>query len=155
MNIRRLSLCALCLVVLPFSAAIAADEGKDTKKNAEIQALLEVSEHKAWDAYKAKDASAFKPIWDVGYTGIEPSGILTLEQTLTAMKDYDIKDYTLSDFRMNVVDGDVVLLTYRATINGTYKGAPMPATPIIATTLYKKHGSTWTGVFHQETPMQP
>jgi Ni/Co efflux regulator RcnB len=152
MKTRILTLIALAVLAIPM--ALAAETAAKKEKNAELEAKLETAERKAWDAFKAKDSAAFSPIWELGYTGVDAGGVMNLEQTLTMMKDYDIKDYTLSDFRLIAVDADVVLLMYKVTVNGTYKGQPMPAGAIVATSVYKLHDKNWLGVFHQETQLQ-
>lgn len=150
----------VCFLVL-FAACqpVANDNTANANKTLETRAVAPPSEadmiakeKAAWDAFKRKDADAFKKALAPEYVGITPNGPGDIAATLTAMKDVEISDLTFADWKVTQIDKDLVLLTYTTTQKGTYKGQAFDGT--------NRHGAAWTNrngewlaIYFQETPV--
>jgi len=56
----------------------------------------------------------------------------------------------LSDFAYMWLDKDTVLMTYKASQDGTCGGKKI-APKVIASSIWQKQGGKWVSPFHQET----
>lgn len=146
----RMSLMALLLLAPTLVQAAKTPEAK-----ADLQATLEASERRAFDAFMKHDSTAFFKAMDMNALGVDPTGVMQAASIVATMKDYAITNYTLSDFHLMSLDSDVAAIIYTARVTGTYKGQPMPDVPVYVTTVYKRHGNTWIGMLHQESPAMP
>ena len=150
----------LCfLVALAACQPVANDNTTNANKTPETKAVAPPSEadmiakeKAAWDAFKRKDADAFKKLLAPEYVEITPNGPGDTAATLAAMKDVEISDLAFADWKMTQIDKDLVLLTYTTTQKGTYKGQAFDGT--------NRHGAAWTNrngewlaIYFQETPV--
>jgi hypothetical protein len=76
-------------------------------------------------------------------------------------KDFDaitkgikISSWDLSDSKINWVDANTAVHSYKMTVKGTAEGQPMPETAWNSTVWTKKNGK-WMAAFHQETVPMP
>jgi hypothetical protein len=108
-------------------------------------------EKAAWDAFKRKDADAFKKSLTPEYVEIHDSGVKDTAATLADMKDTEISDVTFADWKMTKIDKDLVLITYTATVKGTYKGEVFPAGPYRDAAAYVNRNGEWQAAYFHET----
>lgn len=108
-------------------------------------------EKAAWDAYKRKDADAFKKGVTAEYLEIHDNGVKDTAAILVDMKDTEISDVTFADWKMTKVDKDLVLITYSATVKGTYKGEAIPPGPYRDAAAYVNRNGEWLGAYFHET----
>jgi len=68
------------------------------------------------------------------------------------MKDTELSDYTLADWKLTTIDKDAVLLTYTVTNEkATYKGKPVPSGPYYEASVYLNRNGEWLNIYYQET----
>lgn len=134
-----------------------ANKAPDTRSTtaAPSEADIIAKEKAAWDAYKRKDADAFKKGLTADYLEIHDSGVKDTAAILMDMKDTDLSDVTFADWKMTLIDKDLVLLTYTATIKGTYKGEAVPSGPYRDASVYVNRNGEWLGAYYQETLTSP
>jgi len=63
------------------------------------------------------------------------------------MAKTDLREYSLSDMKVVFDGSDVAVITYKATIQGTYESKDMSGTYNSASVWMKK-GGKWLEVFH-------
>ena len=63
----------------------------------------------------------------------------------------DVKSYSLSDTKVDWIDKDTALLTYKAESDATCGGQKSPS-PVYAASVWVKKNGKWIAAFHQETP---
>ncbi|MGZ5482308.1 MAG: DUF4440 domain-containing protein [Pyrinomonadaceae bacterium] len=150
----------VCFLVL-FAACqpVANENTTNANKTPETKAVAPPSEadmiakeKASWDAFKRKDADAFKKALAPEYIEITPNGPGDTAATLAAMKDVEISDLTFADWKMTQIDKDVVLLTYTTTQKGTYKGEPFDGTNRHGAAWINRNGE-WLAIYFQETPV--
>ena len=66
------------------------------------------------------------------------------------VKDTKMSSWDISDSKVQWVDANTAVHTYKWTGNGTYKGQPIPS-PVWASTVWTKKSGKWTAVFHHES----
>jgi hypothetical protein len=64
-----------------------------------------------------------------------------------------VRDYTVGDIDVLMLNADTAILTYSATQDATCGGAAEPS-PVWASTVFVRRGGKWLAAFHQETPAQ-
>jgi len=133
----------LAIVPLCFGQAKLAEKsvGNET-------AIID-SEKAAWEAYKNKNADAFKRLMATEYHGVYAEGIQTLETEVADMAKAELQEYSLADLKVVFPDPDVAVITYKATTKGTFNGQNRSGT-YNSGSVYVKRGEKWLGVFHTE-----
>ena len=109
-------------------------------------------ENKAWEAYKNKDGKYFEGF--LGDTMISGTGEGNMPKAevvkmISENKD-DVKSFSLSEPRVTTVGADTAVLTYKATIEGTENGKPIPS-PATVATVFVRSGTDWKAIYHNET----
>jgi len=115
---------------------------------------LSANETALWNAWKNKDAKPFQN-WlsaDSVMVGEEGVGAKADIVKMMASMPCEVKSFTLSDWKLSMVDADAALLTYKGVANGTCGGQPIPTT--WASSLWVNRKGKWMAFSHQETPMK-
>ena len=148
-----LMLAAACTTEPTSNSNMTSNTNKGEMKStaAPSEAEIEAKEKAAWDAFKQKDEAGFKKSLAADYYGVTASGVSDTAASITGMKDTDLSDFTLADWKMTTIDKDAVLLTYTATVKGTYKGKPVPSGPYYEASAYINRNGEWVNVYYQET----
>ena len=150
----------VCFLML-FAACqpVANDNLANANKTPETKAVAPPSEadmiakeKAAWDAFKRRDADAFKKMLAPEYIEITGNGTRDLAATVSAMNDVTFTDLTFADWKMTQIDKDLVLLTYTTTQKGTYKGEAFDATYRHGAGWVNRNGE-WSAIYFQETPV--
>ena len=97
-------------------------------------------EKAAWQAFKDKDADAFKKLISSDLATVYPDGMHNLEQELEMMGKTEMKSFDLSDF--NVTNPKTAILTYKATVEATSEGKDASGTYNVGSVWQKAKG-TW------------
>ena len=147
-----LVLASLVALVMTANADDPKTSGKSDKKSGDMSAKLEQMERGMWEAFKSRDVPAFQALVDKDAYGADPTGFWPASQVGEMMKDFELRDYELENFKTTQLGADVYLLTYSAKQDASFKGQPLPKTPSFVSTVFAKRGNKWLAVYHQETP---
>ena len=129
-----------------------ANKSPETKSIAPpSEADLIVKEKAAWDAFKKKDAAAFKKTLAPEYVEVIDSGVKDTAGALATMNDIEITEVTYSNWKMTPIDKDAALLTYQATLKGKFKGEDIPPGPYFEASAYVNRNGEWLAIYYQET----
>lgn len=131
------------------SQAMSASKGKSS-----IEETIISMEKRAWEAVKARDTKAFSEIFAADGMMADSSGLSTRADFFKTLPDLTITEYTLSDYKVMMIDKDAALITYKADVKGSYKGQAFPPNTTLTSTLWAKRGGKWMAVYHQETMAQ-
>jgi hypothetical protein len=115
------------------------------------EADIIAKEKAAWDAFRKKDADGFGKLVTADYLEVTDDGVSDKASAMAGMKDFEISDVTFSDWKMTPIDKDAVLITYTATLKGTYKGKDVPPGPYRETSAYVNRNGEWLAAYYQET----
>jgi hypothetical protein len=132
----------IAYLTIALLATIAVSFGATPDK-----AAVEAKEKSAWQAFKDKDADAFKKLLDKDLRCVYPEGIQHLQKELDDMQKWDMKSFEFSDFDMFSDEKDVIVTTYVVKIEGTYNGQDMSGT-YNAGSVWKMENGKWLAIFH-------
>jgi hypothetical protein len=143
--------CMALLAVVPLCLG-QASPSKPAKSTANDAAVID-SEKAAWEAYKSKQADAYKKYLAKDYCGVYAEGIKTVDTEVADMAKTDLRDYSFADTRVAHPSADVAVITYKVTTQGTSEGKDMSGTYNSAS-VWIKHSGKWLTVFHTEAKTQ-
>ena len=66
----------------------------------------------------------------------------------------EVKSYNLSGFKTKALSPTLMLVTYKATAEGTCDNQKIPS-PVYSSSIWERQGADWIGVFHQESMAAP
>ncbi len=112
----------------------------------------------AWQAFKDKNAGAFKAVVDHDMIGVYAEGIADMAKEMSDMQKWDMKSFKISDYKSHSDEKDVVVATYTVTLEGTFDGQDASGT-YNAGSVWKQETGKWLAIFHtnvkQATAMAP
>lgn len=137
----------------PQATASPSPKPKPKMTKAQILKKLSANETALWNAWKNKDAKPFK-MWlsadsvMVGDAGVAGKSDMTKEM---AAAQCDIKSFSLSDWKLTMLNPSTAVLTYKGTQDGSCGGTALPAA-VWASSVWLNRGGKWQAAVHQETP---
>ena len=143
--------CVTLIAVVPVCLA-QASPAKPAKSASNETAITHL-ETSAWEAYKNKQADAFKKLMSEDYCGEYAEGIKNLDREVADMAKTDLRDYSLADMKVVFPSADVAVITYKTTIQQTSEGKDMSGT-YNSGSIWVKKGGKWLEVFHTEVKVQ-
>jgi hypothetical protein len=112
------------------------------------KAAMEAKEKSAWQAFKDKNADAFKKAVDKDIRCVYANRLSTsLQNELADMQKWDMKSFEFSDFDMFSDEKDVIVTTYKVKLEGTVDGKDMSGT-YNAGSVWKLENGQWLAIFH-------
>jgi len=129
---------ALTVWFASIALTIAATPDKDA---------IMAKEKEAWQAFKDKNADAFKKLVDKDFKGVYAEGIVDLKAELDEMQKTDMKSFTISDYTAFSDEADVIVTSYKCVVQGTSGGKDNSGT-FNCGTVWKKEGNDWLAIFH-------
>ena len=135
------------------SVCLAQASPAKPAKSASNETAITDLETSAWEAYKNKQADAFKKLMSEDYCGEYAEGIKNLDREVADMAKTDLRDYSLADMKVVFPSADVAVITYKTTIQQTSEGKDMSGT-YNSGSIWVKKGGKWLEVFHTEVKAQ-
>jgi hypothetical protein len=129
-------------VMIALLATIAGSNAATPDKTA-----MEGKEKAAWQAFKDKNEAEFKKVVDKDIRCVYDTGASNMAKELDAMKKWDMKSFTISDYDIFSDEKDVIVATYTVKVEGTFDGKDMSGT-YNAGSIWKKEGNNWLAIFH-------
>jgi hypothetical protein len=149
---RQFILCCITLIAIApicFGQASSAKSGKAASNESAISDL----EKSAWEAYKNKQADAFKALFSKEYYGVYAEGVKNLDAELADMTKSDLREYSFADMKVVFPHPKVAVVTYKATIQASSGGKDISGTYNIGS-VWIQQGGKWVGAFHTESKAQ-
>jgi hypothetical protein len=138
--LRRTSLvCCTALAIL--SLGLEATPGRHDVVRLEMQ---------TWELWQKHDKTGFAALMDNDFVAVDIHGVAAKTQNVAEIDSLIKESYELSDFQVHAISNDVVFLTYRAELKGTYKGNRIDGTFFISSVWAKRQGK-WLNVLYHET----
>jgi hypothetical protein len=111
---------------------------------------ITAQEKQIWDKIKNKDSDGFAGMLADDFIYIAGDGIYDKAGTVEGVKNLEITDLTLADWKVVMLDKDAAAVTYTVSMKGTSNGQPIPDSTLRASSAWVKRGDKWVGVYHQE-----
>jgi hypothetical protein len=149
----RFGLLLVLLVPLPGQTPLGAVPQAPADSRSSLDQRMIANERAVWESVKQKDAARFGELVADDARIIFDTGILTKSDFLASLPERTIVDYTLDSFTVLKPNGQTVILIYRATRSGVYKGKPFPPAAVHEASVWVLRKSQWVAVMNQETPI--
>jgi len=149
-----LTFAAVCLAQPQATASPSpAPKPKPAMTKAQMLKKLSAMETKLWEAWKNKDSKPFQATLASDGIMVGDSGTATKAATVKeiASMPCDVKSYSLSDWKLTMINSGAALLTYKGTQDATCGGTTAPPA-IWASSVWVNRGGKWQAFSHQETP---
>ena len=145
----------LCCITLLAIAPVCFTQAKPAKagKSAANESTITDSEKSAWEAYKNKQADAFKALMSKEYYGVYAEGMKTLDGEVADMAKSDLRAYSFSDIKVVFPHPKLAVMTYKATVQASADGKDISGTYNCGS-VWIQHGGKWVGAFHSEAKAQ-
>jgi hypothetical protein len=114
------------------------------------EAVVTDSEKSAWEAYKNKQAEAFKKYLASDYCGFYAEGIKNADKEVADMEKTELRDYSLAEMKVTFPGPNIAVTTYKATLKSSSEGKETSGTYSVASVWITK-GGKWLIIFHTET----
>jgi uncharacterized protein (TIGR02246 family) len=115
--------------------------------------VIEKSVRSLATAYDQGDVESLKRLMTEDHEGtLTYARFSNRADQLKALADTKIVDYKIDGLKVKVLANDAALATFRATINGTYKGEKVPS-PVRVVEVWVKRDDQWRQASYQETPI--
>ena len=155
---RHLPLAALCVLAFatfcfaqPEATASPSPAPKPRMTKAQLMKKLSANENALWNAWKNKDVKPFNSMLAANAVMIGEQGVAGKKEVAGAMASMpcEVKSFTLSDWKLAMVDSNAALITYKGVADGTCAGTAIP--PVWASSVWVNRGGKWLAFSHQET----
>src|SRR5262249_51775856 len=145
----------LCFITLLAIAPVYLGQAKPGKegKLAPSESTITDLEKSAWEAYKSKQADAFKALMSKDYYGVYAEGVKTLDAELADMAKSDLRDYSFSDIKVVFPHPKMAVMTYKVKLQATADGKDVSGT-YNSGSVWVQQGGKWVGAFHSEAKTQ-
>ena len=135
------------LLILAAGIPVAADAADDAQ--AKVLASLKMLNN----AYLKKDVDTMKRLMSDDHVAILASGQRQpRDEHLKAVADLKLTEYTMEDVKTTMPGKETIVVTYKSTVKGTFKGVELPP-KVMASSVWTNRNGTWLEVLYQETPL--
>jgi hypothetical protein len=124
---------------------------KPRLSKAQLQKKLQANETALWNGWKNKDAKPFQNWLAADGVMIGGEGVGAKADVVKMMPSMpcEVKSFTLSDWKLTMIDTNAALMTYKGVADGTCAGKPIPA--VWASSVWVSRNGKWMAFSHQET----
>ena len=108
---------------------------------------MKAKETAAWQAFKDKKVDDFKKVIGKDFKGVYAEGMSDMAKELSDMNKWDMKSFTISDYKAVSAGADTMVSSYTVTLEGTYDGHDMAGTYNCGS-VWKEENGKWMAIFH-------
>src|SRR5579863_8250158 len=147
----KVTTAALALLLSSFAGSALAQEKQTVKTNIAPSAL-EGNVRKLWKAFKDKDKTTLSNLLDDGFRQFEEglSAFGDKKEEVSAVDEFELLNYTLSDFTVKPIGPNAMLVTYLAQYEGKSGGEVSKGKSIFGE-VWTRSGGEWKALYMQET----
>lgn len=137
------------LAVAALIGQAAAEEGDPETVAAVNQAAAALDK-----AFEAQDAKAIYDLTTPDHIAVTPyyGSPQMVEEQIESLDDLKYEQTNLDEPDVTLLDTDVAMRTFRAELNGTYRGKPIPS-PVFVTSIMVNKQGRWLEQFYQVTAL--
>jgi hypothetical protein len=142
---------AVVVFLMIFASAVSAQE-KQPSNSKLVAASLEAQVRKLWEAFQKKDKATLSSLLDDDFRMFE-EGLSTFadkKAEVNAVDEFELVNYTLSDFMVTPTGPNSAAVTYIAQYEGKSNGETSKAKSVFGEVWIRKSG-TWKDLYLQET----
>lgn len=109
--------------------------------------MMLAKETAAWQAFKDKKADDFNKVVSATMIGVYAEGVSDMAKELADMQKWDMKSFTITDYKVIAAGSDTVVTTYKVALQGTYDGKDASGN-YNAGSVWKNEKGEWRAIFH-------
>src|SRR4029453_5141221 len=118
-----------------------------TIRSATKEAAIVKLEKAVTDAFKNKQAKAFREYLAPEFNAIDAEGIKDADAEIADMQKTDLSNYSFADVKVTLLSPKMAVATYKVTTQSTSSGRDTSGT-YYAATVWNKRGGKWLAVLH-------
>ena len=120
----------------------------------EVEAALISNEQRTWELYKKKDVKGLAEMTAEDYYDIYPTGeAVDKKRYLADVLETEVKDYSLSDFKVIMLNEAAAIVVYKAKVRGVARGRDIKS-EVAVTSGWARRGGRWLNVFYRENALE-
>ena len=100
-----------------------------------------------WNDFKTQNISALEKKIAPGFQSIHEDGASDAEAELKLLKELNLGEYTLSNFKVTQV-GPAIIVSYFVSVEETIEGKRLSTKPAARLTIFLKTDSGWQWIAH-------
>jgi hypothetical protein len=135
--------------ILAFFCTIAVSIAAGPTENAMME-----KEKAAWQAFKDKKPDDFKKVVSANLLAVYAEGMSDMQKELADMQKWDMKSFSISDYKAKSAGPDTCVATYKVAVEGTFDGKDQTGT-YNAASVWKKNKGEWQAIFHTNIKEAP
>jgi hypothetical protein len=145
-------LITLALLLAP--PAAPAQGGRPRPAAAPVGETLISNEKRTWELYKNKDVKRLAELTAEDFYDIYPTGeAVDKKRYLADVLETEVRDYSLSDFKVVMLNEAAAVVVYRAKVHGAVKGREIKS-EVAVTSGWARRGGRWLNVFYRESVVE-
>ena len=118
-----------------------------TIRSATKEATITKLEKSVIDAFKNKQAKAFRDYLAPEFSAIDAEGVKDADAEIADMQKTDLSNYSFADMKVALLSPKMAVATYKVTTQSTSSGRDTSGT-YYAATVWNKRGAKWLAVLH-------
>jgi hypothetical protein len=118
-----------------------------TIRSATKEATITKLEKSVTDAFKNKQAKAFRDYLAPEFSAVDAEGIKDADAEIADMEKTDLSNYSFADMKVALLSPKMAVATYKVTTQSTSSGRDTSGT-YYAATVWNKRGGKWLAVLH-------
>src|SRR6266498_4212659 len=118
-----------------------------TLRSATKEATIVKLEKSVTDAYKNKQAKAFREYLAPEFSAVDAEGVKDTDAEVSDMQKTDLNNYSFADMKVALLSPKMAVATYKVTTQSTSSGRDTSGT-YYAATVWNKRGGKWLAVLH-------
>ncbi len=103
--------------------------------------------HELWNDFKTQNITALQSKIAPGFQSVHEDGARDAEEELKLLKELNLGDYTLSNFRVTEV-GSTIIISYFVSVEETIDAQRLSTEPAARLTIFLKTDSGWQWIAH-------
>lgn len=145
-------LCLIALVPLVGISLRAQETSKTAAASGAVGAIVEAKIRQMWQDFKNKNKTGFAAALTDDDTAVwaDGKGARDKAAATKGLDDWNVSNYSLSNFKVTSLGATAALATYRAKIAAITGGQNVNAT-LDVTEVFVKRGNDWKELRYQET----
>jgi hypothetical protein len=118
-----------------------------TIRSATKEATIVKLEKSITEAYKSKQANAFREYLAPEFSAIDAGGVKDADAEIADMQKTDLSNYSFADMKVALLSSKTAIATYKVTTQSTSSGHDTSGI-YYAATVWNKRGAKWLAVLH-------
>lgn len=142
---------ALTMLLASTLAGLFMPSPPSTQVGAAVEELLISNEKRTWELYKNKDVKALAELTSDDFYDIYPAGeVVDKKRYLQDVLEIEVKDYSLSDFKVIMLNEGAAVVVYKAQTHAFVKSKELKS-EVAVTSGWARREGRWLNVFYRES----